>query len=62
VRRRGATGKDQRIVFPAGARAERDLREVEDREHVRIRELELEREPDDVEVAKGPRALEREDR
>ncbi len=62
VGRGRAPREDQRIVFRSCTRSERDLSEIEHREHVRVRELELQREPHHVEVAERPRALERHER
>ena len=62
MRRGGAAGDDQRIVLAAIGALERDAAEVEHREDVRVRELELEREADDVEVLERTRALERDER
>ena len=54
---RGRTaGDDQRIVFAAVGRAQRDAAEIEHGEAVGVGELVLEREADDVEVRSG-RAL-----
>ncbi len=61
--RRGRTARDdERIVVLAIARAERDAAELEHREHVGVRELELEREADDVELAERLGVLERDER
>ena len=68
-----ATGGDY-IVFTDGdciprrgfiaaiRRAERDPAEIQHRQDVRVRQLELEREADDGEVAQGARALDRDER
>src|SRR5690606_12351960 len=54
-----SAGDDERIALAAIRRAERDAPEVEHGEDVRVRQLELEREADDVEVAERPARLER---
>ena len=58
----GPARDDERVVFAARSAPQRDAAEVEHREHVRVRELELEREADDVEVGQRTRALERDER
>jgi hypothetical protein len=58
----GAARDDQRMLVRALFAAKRDAPEVEHQQHVGVRELELQREPDDVEVAQRPRGLERHQR
>ncbi len=62
VRRDRTATHDERVVLGARLGAERHAAEVEHREHVRVRELELQREPEHVELAQGAPALERPER
>ena len=62
VRRRRAARDHERIVLAAIRRAERDAAEVHHREDVAVRELVLEREADDGEVAQRPGRLDGDER
>ncbi len=58
----GAAGQNERVTLAAVGRAKRDPSEIEHGEAVRVRELELQREADDVELRQRARALERDQR
>jgi molybdopterin converting factor small subunit len=62
VERAGAAADDERICVAALAREERDPGELEQREDARVGELELERHPEEIEVADRRAGLEREER
>ena len=62
MRRHRTAGDHQGVIVTAVGAAERDAAQVEHGQDVRVRELELKREPDYVEVREGSPALERHQR
>jgi hypothetical protein len=62
VRRTRTASEDDRVGVGAVGAADRDLREIDQLEHVRVRELGLQRDAEQVDIAYGAPRLERKQR